>query len=83
MKKLMLMAFLVLLSGCQKEAEGTQVAGSGGFNVQKLFTVDGCSVYRFWDARTVYYTNCSGGTQFSEGCGKNCTYERSVSGGAQ
>lgn len=73
--------FSTLLSGCDKEAESTVKAGSD-FNVDKLFTVDGCSVYRFYDGgRNVYFTNCPGQTQYTQSCGKSCTRSVGVSGG--
>lgn len=83
MKALIVLTALVALSGCQKQAEATQSAGSG-FKVEKLFTVEGCSVYRFTDAlRPIYYTNCSGATHTTESCGKNCTRARDVVGGGE
>lgn len=83
MKALIVLSAVITLAGCQKEAEFHQTAGTGGFNVEKLFTVEGCSVYRFKDYRTVYYTNCSGSTQTQQSCGKNCSYTHTVSGGGQ
>ena len=83
MKALIAVAALIALSGCQKQAEATQPVGNG-FTVEKLFTVEGCSVYRFTDAlRPIYYTNCSGATHTTESCGKNCTRARDVVGGAE
>ena len=61
----------VALVGCQKPAEESQ--RKGDFKVEKLFTYEGCSVYRFYDDRTVYYTNCNGQTQSSHSCGKGCS----------
>ena len=83
MKAIIVLLAVATLTGCQKQAESTQAAGSG-FNVEKLFTVGGCSVYRFRDGmRPIYYTNCKGSTQTQQSCGKNCSYTQSVSGGAQ
>lgn len=62
---------VAVLSGCQKAPESSRTAGQG-FNVEKLFTVDGCTVYRFYDDRSVYFTNCNGATQWQQSCGKNC-----------
>lgn len=81
MKALIVLLAVSTLTGCQKQAESTQAAGSG-FNVEKLFTVEGCSVYRFRDAmRPIYYTNCKGATHTTESCGKNCSYSHNVVGG--
>lgn len=79
MKTLILITSLVLV-GCQEKAERVLVSTNSNFEVEKLFTVDGCSVYRFEDGgRSVYFTNCNGSAETShiESCGKNCT--RSVS----
>lgn len=68
MKKLFMLAAMLALIGCEKASE-VQVQ-SGEFNVERLFTVDGCTAYRFRDSgRAVYYTNCQGSTQstYSEG----------------
>jgi hypothetical protein len=61
----------VALVGCQKQAEESQ--RKGDFKVEKLFTFEGCSVYRFYDDRTVYYSNCNGSTQSTYNCGKGCS----------
>jgi hypothetical protein len=83
MKTLIAVAALIALSGCQKQAEATQSAGSG-FQVEKLFTVEGCSVYRFKDSlRYIYYTNCSGSTHTTESCGKGCVRQVDVVGGVK
>lgn len=83
MRILVLGVALLALAGCQKQAEQTQAAGSD-FQVDKLFTVDGCTVYRFQDARTVYFTNCSGSASYSysQQSGKaRVTHDVTVSGG--
>lgn len=54
-------ALLVLVAGCNKRAEST-VTTTAGFQVSKLFTADGCTVYRFYDSGLRYFTNCSGST---------------------
>lgn len=62
------------LSGCKEQgayAERVTVANPGDeYGVRKLFTVDGCTVYRFTDDRTVYFTNCEGGATWRERQGK-------------
>jgi len=55
-----------------------QSTHQGEFKVEKLFTYEGCTVYRFNDDRTVYYTNCSGSTQSTYSCGKGCTHINNV-----
>ena len=72
---------LATLAGCQGEAESTTRVGSD-FKVDRLFKVDGCTVYRFQDGgRARYFTNCSGSTQWEESCGNNCTQSSGVTGG--
>lgn len=73
---------VVFLAACSKiEAESTQRVGNDA-KVEKLFTVDNCTVYRFYDeGYKRYFTNCSGSTQWTEGCGKNCSRPMGISGG--
>lgn len=82
--KRVLLSFLaistVLLVGCQKEPE--EAVRNGNFKVEKLFTTkEGCTVSRFRDDRTVYFTDCRGSTMYEESCGKNCSETINVSGG--
>lgn len=54
----------LLLSGCYKDPESVTPAGRD-FQVATLFTVDGCTVYRFADGgRAVYFSNCKGRTEY-------------------
>lgn len=74
MKLSLVILMLLTLAGCQKQAETTQKVGN--YKVEKLFTHEGCTTYRFYDGRTVYYTNCAESntsTQYSESCGKHCS----------
>ncbi len=83
MKILVLALAMFALFGCEKQAEMSQPAGVG-FQVDKLFTVDGCTVYRFRDfTNPRYFTNCKGSTEWRESCGKNCSKDSGVYGGAQ
>lgn len=62
MKCMTIIAVMISLTGCEKAPE-VQIR-SGEFNVERLFTVDGCTAYRFRDSdRAIYYTNCNGSTQ--------------------
>ena len=71
--KYLLILSVLFLSACQKNPESSRHVGD--FQVQRLFEVDGCTVYRFYDDRTVYFTKCDGraNTSYTESCGKNCT----------
>lgn len=82
MKILALALAIFALFGCEKQAEMSQPAGVG-FQVDKLFTVDGCTVYRFYDTGRRYFTDCKGSTEWQESCGKNCSKDAGVYGGAQ
>ena len=75
MKYTIVLLSLLALAGCQKNPESTAHVGND-FKVAKLFEYDGCTVYRFYDDRTVYFTRCEGNkptTAYSESCGKGCT----------
>lgn len=81
MKFTMILTGLLALAGCTKQAEFTQRAGVE-FTVDKLFTVDGCTVHRFYDGgHARYFTNCKGSVNWEERCGKGCTRPESVDGG--
>ena len=85
-KKIMLsLAALAMVAGCEKPAESVAHTGAG-FTVERLFTHDGCTVYRFSDSSKRYFTRCDGiaaqsTTTWQESCGKNCTRPVEVSGG--
>lgn len=65
MHKLTIAIIALLLAGCNKEPESVQQVGRS-FEVGRLFTIDGCTVYRFIDGgRSVYFTNCTGSTSSS------------------
>lgn len=80
MKYLVALLVVVSVAACSKQAESTQTVGvNGDYQVGKLFTVDGCTVYRFTDGGySRYFTNCNGSTQWNENCGKNCSRPMSV-----
>ena len=76
-----LMVMIVSLSACGKQAEQTMAAGVE-FKVDKLFTIEGCTVYRFSDVGAYrYFTNCSGSTSWDQQSGKTSKRE-GISGGA-
>lgn len=71
LKVLCIAAAILALGGCKKQAESSVTTGAG-FQVEKLFTTDGCTVYRFYDSAYRYFTNCSGSTYGDTG-GKSPT----------
>ena len=85
-KKIMLsLAALAMVAGCEKPAESVAHTGAG-FTVERLFTHDGCTVYRFSDSSKRYFTRCDGiaaqsTTTWQESCGKSYTRPVEVSGG--
>lgn len=82
-KILLAMALGLTLASCAKKgsyvpAEGT--VGDANFRVNKLFTTEGCTVYRFYDnGNSHYFTNCTATvSQHTESCGKSCTTTKSM-----
>ena len=68
--------FVLALAGCTRTPNGP-TNHQGSFEISQLFTNDGCTVYRFYDAgRSVYYTKCEGAASSSaipvQSCGKSC-----------
>ena len=86
MKKLLILFIsgLFLISCEPIPGEKVQVeSGTTKVNVEKLFTVDGVSVYRFHDGgETVYFTNASGTVKYETDDGEgNVTTHRTVCNG--
>ena len=85
--KIMLsLTVLAMVAGCNKPAESVARTGMG-FTVERLFTHEGCTVFRFEDGgNNRYFTRCDGitaqsTTTWQESCGKSCTREIEISGG--
>lgn len=74
-RALLIAAAAVLLGSCAGPgAPADSVESNAGYAVQKLFKVDGCTVYRFEDAGSLrYLTTCPGSVQSVTSCGKSCT----------
>ena len=78
MKIILALAIALALTGCTKPAETSTQVGLE-FVVDKLFTHEGCTVYRFSDGgHSRYFTNCSGSVSWAESCGKGCTRSMNV-----
>ena len=62
MKKLVIACVLLAFTSCMKEGKPVVVKDSvSNYKVEKLFEVDGISVYRFLDGnKRVYFTNRTG-----------------------
>lgn len=82
MKKKIITAALavVLLASCEtKQVEEVKTSTNPTYKVEKLFTVDGITVYRFEDnSRYVYFTNRTGNVEYTRThrAGKVVTTER-------
>lgn len=77
MRAIAIAACALVLAACGKPAEHSAPAGVG-FNVDRLFTHEGCTVYRFGDAGEYrYFTKCDGAASSSSSwsetrpCGKS------------
>jgi hypothetical protein len=69
MRKTIITAALavILLAGCAKQGKRVEIkdASEGTFVVEKLFEVDGVSVYRFRDSgERIYFTNRTGRVEY-------------------
>jgi len=74
---------MAALAGCREATPPATSSVNSGFNVEKLFSTEGCSVYRFIDGGyRRYFTNCSGSTSWSQDCGKGCPSAQEISGGS-
>ena len=85
-KSLLALAARAMVAGCEKPAESVAHTGVG-FTVERLFTHEGCTAFRFEDGgRSRYFTRCDGiaaqsTTTWQESCGKNCTRPVEISVG--
>lgn len=72
--KYLIVIIALALAGCEKKAESAERVNSQ-FTVEKLFTNNGCTIYRFYDGRNHYYSDCRGSVSnsWTERCGKGCT----------
>ncbi|MCX6216581.1 hypothetical protein [Spirosoma sp.] len=65
MKRLIIIALSVGLLACEKTPISTDTTDNPAIKLDKLFTVDGCNVYRFHDSEhDVYLTTCSGNVEY-------------------
>lgn len=72
MKILAILVLCLCLSSCLADAhKSIQIGKNDDIQVDTLFTVDGCTVYRFNDGGTKYFTRCENSvkstTLFREG----------------
>lgn len=65
---------ILILCGCGRDGRKTETQDQAdNFNVEYLFTKDGCKMYRFSDFNMVYLMTCKNtSTQYETTCGKGC-----------
>jgi hypothetical protein len=56
-------AVLVLTSACKGPPEET--IHTKNYEVERLFEIDGCNVYRFYDSSSKYFVTCPGNASTS------------------
>jgi hypothetical protein len=65
MKKLLLFCLFIVFTSCLKEPLKTLETNNSEYKIHLLFEVDGCKVYKFYDASNVrYFTTCNGSVSF-------------------
>ncbi len=75
---LIYLAFCIILS-CTNNAKQAVQSDNVNFNIELLFEVDGCKVYRFMDAGYYrYFSNCKGDVSWTEKHGKNNYQHQSI-----
>jgi hypothetical protein len=62
--KTVLFIFALTLSSCTYEAKSIVKTDNSKFNVELLFEIDGCKVYRFFDNGYKYFTTCNGSVSY-------------------
>ena len=83
MNKLIVALSCLILAACSEPAESTAPSSNGNIPVDKLFNIDGCTVYRFKDGvHNRYFSNCKTGhseVTYQLNCGKNCSRPETIS----
>lgn len=72
----------LLVAGCAKDPETISRSTNPEFDVSRLFSYDGCIVYRFYDnGRLHYFARCGSEVETiaaqKKACGKGCVKEHS------
>ena len=71
MKHIVALLLIALLSGGDNSKSGSTPTTNPNFRVDRLFEVDGCTVYRFYDGTYRYFTSCQGSIGSAEKHGDN------------
>lgn len=65
MKKVLIgLTLSLVLSSCFGEPTEVVETNNNDFDVELLFEIDGCRVYRFWDHGYKYFTTCNGSVEW-------------------
>lgn len=64
MKQLLIFLSFLLLTSCSEREKPLSKSKHGNFEVEFLFEIDSCKVYRFYDYDAVYITDCKGQTKY-------------------
>ncbi len=75
---LIVAALALAVAGCMRKPVETGKSDNAEIPVDRLFTKDGCTVYRFVDGgNSRYFVRCDGAasssTGWNESCGKSCS----------
>lgn len=77
---ILLILISILSINCKGDSLQVVKTDNRSFDVELLFEIDGCKVYRFYDeGRSRYFTTCSGSVSWNETHGKNNIHEIDVS----
>lgn len=69
----MALALALALCSCTNTPVATEQTSNTNMTADKLFTINGCTVYRFTDNGSYhYFTDCRGSTSSRIFCGKGC-----------
>jgi outer membrane biogenesis lipoprotein LolB len=83
MNKLVVALSCLVLVACTEPAESTAASSNPNVSVEKLLTVDGCTVYRFQDGgHSRYFSKCHDAhseVTYQQNCGKNCSRPETIS----
>ena len=65
MKKVLIgLTLSLFLTSCFGEPTKVVETNNNDFDVELLFEIDGCRVYRFWDRGYKYFTTCNGSVEW-------------------
>jgi len=74
--KVFLFAIVLCSTACDKNPIRSETK-QNGVKVELIIEHEGCKVYRFYDGRKVYFTDCSSVTH-RYSCGKNCIKSETI-----